>query len=344
MSPKVTGKPGRARKDELGLIMPGVASCWGTARRERRDVAGERLSLPGEGGITAIRRRVMGKRTNFEVGRKGHLRGSAPVVVLVEAPGAAAAGAARASSVVGTPGALSPPIRATIARRLGERVDGDANDWPAKGEVEELRTLFVDFDEAGKRYKDWRVATRESATYRFGDFPHHGPPECLKFVRAVTEDYENIRRWFEAWCHEYHIGEADRLYHEMVNLVEVLHLGCTYDQLNMGALASFEMVTRRLMAIVEHINSGKESGNWSTARYLIQRRGPGDLMSRELHRHVAEESRTDREILDTRKKAASAVVDAAAAGGLPALPGDDDGAGGGKARGKGGKRGRGRGR
>ena len=240
--------------------------------------------------------------------------------------------------------ATSVDIRATIDKRLGERVDGDANDWPAKGEVEELRTLFVDFDEAGKRYKEWRVATRESATYRFGDFPHHGPPECLKFLRAVTEDYENIRRWFEAWCHKYHIGEADRLYHEMVNLVEVLHLGCTYDQLNMGALASFEMVTRRLMAIVEHINSGKESGNWSTARYLIQRRGPGDLMSRELHRHVAEESRTDREILDTRKKAASAVVDAAAAGGLPALPGDDDGAGEVKARGTGGKRGRGRGR
>ena len=37
---------------------------------------------------------------------------------------------------------------------------------------------------------------------------------------------------------------------------EVLHLGFTYVQFNMGALASFELVARRLAAIVEHVNSG----------------------------------------------------------------------------------------
>jgi hypothetical protein len=237
-------------------------------------------------------------------------------------------------------------LRRVIDRRLADRDEDreDSTAWPERGDVEELRTLYVDYDTGGVRFKDWKVGTQESTTYRFGEFPHSGPPECLKFCRAVAKDYENIRRWYQAWCEKYRVSEADRLWHEMSILVETLHFGLTYDQLNVGALASFELVTRRIMAIIEHVNSGKESGNWSAARYLIARRGPGDLMSRELHRHVAEEARTDREITEVRRKAVAAVSDAAAAGGLPALPADDDGAGAAKGRGKSKWRGRGRGR
>ena len=115
-------------------------------------------------------------------------------------------------------------------------------------------------------------------------------------------------------------------------LVEVLHNGLTYDQLNMGALASFELVVRRVLSIVEHVNSGKESGNWTTSRYLVSRKGPGDIMSRELHRFVGEEAKVDREVAEVRKKAASGLAEAASSGGLPAVPGDGDG---GKAAGKG---------
>ena len=105
-----------------------------------------------------------------------------------------------------------------------------------------------------------------------------------------------------------------------------------------------ELVARRIMAIIEHVDSGKESGNWSAARYLIARRGPGDLMSRELHRHIAEEARVDREVSDVRRKAVSALNEAVASGGLPAAPEEDDRAGAAKSRGKANGRGRGRGR
>ena len=153
-----------------------------------------------------------------------------------------------------------------------------------------------------------------------------------------------MRRWLQSWCQRYSIGESDRIWHETSILVEVIHLGLTYDQLNLGALASFELAARRLLAIVEHVNGGKDSGNWSAARYLITRKGPGDLMSRELHRHVAEEARVDREVSDVRRKAVSALNEAVASGGLPAAPEEDDRAGAATGRGKAQGRGRGRGR
>jgi hypothetical protein len=275
--------------------------------------------------------------------RYGWPKGAAPGAD----PGAAPDGGPEAAAaIVADAAGGGADLRKVIDRRLADRDDDrdDDKEWPEKGDVEELRTLYVDYDSSGTRFKDWKVGTQECSTYRFGDFPHAGPPECLKFCRAIARDYENIRRWYQAWCERYKVSEADRIWHEMSILVESLHFGLTYDQLNMGALASFELIVRRIMAIVEHVNSGKDSGNWSAARYLIARRGPGDLMSRELHRHVAEEARTDREISEVRRKAVAAIGEAAAAGGLPALPGDDDGAGAAKGRGKAGRRGRGRGR
>ena len=228
-----------------------------------------------------------------------------------------------------------PDLRASIDARLaGTREDhtSDEQAWPEAADAEELRTLYVDYDSAGKRYKEWRKGTDECATYRFGDYPHDGPPECLKFCRAITRDFDNVRRWFQAWCQKYNVGESDRLWHEMSVLVEVLHNGLTYDQLNMGALASFELVVRRVLSIVEHVNSGKESGNWTTSRYLVSRKGPGDIMSRELHRFVGEEAKVDREVAEVRKKAASGLAEAVSSGGLPASPGEGEG---GKAAGKG---------
>ena len=93
-----------------------------------------------------------------------------------------------------------------------------------------------------------------------------------------------------------------------------MHLVDTYDQLNFGALASMELVVRRLLSIIENVICGNDSGDWSASRFLVTRRGPGDAMSRALHRQAADEARTDNEVQDTRRKAAAAVVDAAAAG------------------------------
>ena len=63
------------------------------------------------------------------------------------------------------------------------------------------------------------------------------------------------------------VSGKDRLYHELSTLVEILYQGGTYDQLNVGAAASLEIASRRLIAIVEATSKGLDSPNWETARH-----------------------------------------------------------------------------
>ena len=61
-----------------------------------RTWAGGYVALPAEGGVAALRRRVFGKRSNFDVGRRGHLRGTggaelAPLVPALSFDGTLAA-------------------------------------------------------------------------------------------------------------------------------------------------------------------------------------------------------------------------------------------------------------
>ena len=125
--------------------------------------------------------------------------------------------ATESNSGGGVDGSLDDPrgderdLRATIDDRLALLVDGDAKKWANEETVEELRTLWVDFDESGRQHKAWPKVTLECANYRLGRYPHHGPPAALNFVRFISDDYENPRRWFQACYEKYHISERDRL-------------------------------------------------------------------------------------------------------------------------------------
>ena len=57
------------------------------------------------------------------------------------------------------------------------------------------------------------------------------------------------------------------LYPGVSTVVEILYQGGTYDQLNVGAVASLEIASRRLIAIVEATSKGLDSPNWKTARH-----------------------------------------------------------------------------
>ena len=58
------------------------------------------------------------------------------------------------------------------------------------------------------------------------------------------------------------VSGKDRLYHVVSTLEEMLHQRGTYDQLNVGAVASLEIASRRLIAIVEATSKGLGSPNW----------------------------------------------------------------------------------
>ena len=94
-----------------------------------------------------------------------------------------------------------------------------------------------------------------------------GPPSCRTVYKQMQHHGGNPKLWMHLWMKEVDVSGKDRLYHEVTTLVEILYQGGTYDQLNVGAVASLEIASRRLIAIVEATSKGLDSPNWGTARH-----------------------------------------------------------------------------
>ena len=150
----------------------------------------------------------------------------------------------------------TPPAAAAAAR---EEVEGGPA--PAAPEPEDLRTCWIDVDDAGIRYKEWRRVVLESTQENFKDAPIRGPPTCLAICRKMQQHGGNPKLWFAEWTKETGISRRDRAWHEMNSLIEALYVAGTYDQVNVGALVCLEVVSRRLLQYVEAYAHGAENPN-----------------------------------------------------------------------------------
>ncbi|CAK0861934.1 unnamed protein product [Prorocentrum cordatum] len=222
----------------------------------------------------------------------------------------------------------------------------------ATHEREDLRTCWIDADETGARFKEWRKVVQESTQEIFSDSSIRGPPACLEICRKMYRHGGTPKMWFQEWCKEQGVTRKDRAYHEVQTLIEVLYLAGTYDQLNMGALASLEVVSRRLLQYVEAYAHGAENANWGAAKHLGGTTNPLDLVPDALRSYASRLSKEEQELEALRMRSrvpgaapadgAGAAAAAVASGGLPAAGaagGAAAGAEGGDAAGKG--RGRG---
>ena len=80
-------------------------------------------------------------------------------------------------------------------------------------------------------------------------------------------------------------------------LVQVIYLVATFDALNLGALASVEMVARRIATIAEaHRGGANAVPRWEATRHIVGVTDPYDLVSAELRGHVARATKEDVEL------------------------------------------------
>ncbi|CAK0825411.1 unnamed protein product, partial [Prorocentrum cordatum] len=198
----------------------------------------------------------------------------------------------------------------------------------ATHEREDLRTCWIDTDETGARFKEWRKVVQESTQEIFSDSSIRGPPACLEICRKMYRHGGAPKMWFQEWCKEQGVTRKDRAYHEVQTFIEVLYLAGTYDQLNMGALASLEVVSRRLLQYVEAYAHGAENANWGAAKHLGGTTNPLDLVPDALRSYASRLSKEEQELEALRMRSrvpgaapadgAGAAAAAVASGGLPA--------------------------
>ena len=201
--------------------------------------------------------------------------------------------------------------------------EAGADDTPA-----DARTLLVDFDFQGIRFKDWRAFVGEVKEYGYEDWPFEGPTTVLHLVKHMQRYGGDPKQWLELWCRQKGIAEQDRVKHELRCLMDALYYGGSYDQLNLPVLASFEAIARRIQCIVDaYSQGGSAAPDWGNAKLFTGYLGPDDLVMPQLTTWAARKGKEEVELHQARnrmkelKKPANVGEEAAQAvadGGLPA--------------------------
>ena len=187
----------------------------------------------------------------------------------------------------------------TLLDRLGK---GAAAESPkANDENEEVRTLWVDYDNQGERFKTWRDAVKESYTPSFDEKPLEGPLTCLHVMKHTERHGGDPRQWLILWMRSKHIEPTDRVYHELKVLTDALFYAGTFDQINAPALISMEVICRRLAAVVDaYTNPAKPS--WENAKIFAGHGSAEDLVSPTFRTHATKKNKDELELLQARIK------------------------------------------
>ena len=90
----------------------------------------------------------------------------------------------------------------------------------------------------------------------------------LLSARKMLQNGSDPKRWFAEWAKELSIRRKDRAWHEMHTLMDIFYqVGC-YVQLNMGALACMELVSRRLQQFSDAHAHGADALLWACAKHF----------------------------------------------------------------------------
>ena len=79
-------------------------------------------------------------------------------------------------------GKVEPSAESKIADPK-EEVGGDGPE-----ETDDARTLPVEYDEQGERYKPWRDVCKEVREYSYPDWVHEGPQSCLHLIKHMQKN------------------------------------------------------------------------------------------------------------------------------------------------------------
>ena len=195
-------------------------------------------------------------------------------------------------------------------------------EWPES--TGDPRTLCVDTDPLGTRFKDWRNVCHESWSEPLPGSPVLGPSTSLRLCYVYLQNGGDPHRWMELWCREHGLSKSDRVYHEMKTLISAIYIGGTFDQVNLGGLAMVEVLARRAQAISQAYKQGANGKpNFSAADLFLGEDVGADGVTNEITEYAVQRAK-QRNALDVA--AGKAFVGKAAnfGGGGGA---DDDGAG-----------------
>ena len=196
--------------------------------------------------------------------------------------------------------------------RYGARQRRVFADWGATGAAvtprlsapknEDIRTLAVDFDRQGERYKEWRVVAAEVKHEETDPMPFEGPPTMTFLCKHMERHGRTPKGWVETFVREKGLTSQDRVVHELRCLAEIMELAGTFDQLNLANLASMEFLGRRIQAIVDAHTVNPQKPNYESSTLFTGVLRAADGIAPELRNYVARRARDEAEVEKQRQK------------------------------------------
>ncbi|CAK0900570.1 unnamed protein product [Prorocentrum cordatum] len=144
--------------------------------------------------------------------------------------------------------------------------DGPAAAVPLKSA--DARVLPVLCDQTGQRFRAYTNAVGLLEEPRFDDFPVVGPRTTLWLCKFIRDQGNVPRTRTEKWMRDARVPDNDRVKHEHGSLMEILETALTYDQLDVSALASFEILSRRIQLLEEAYTSNPKAPRFEGSEHF----------------------------------------------------------------------------
>ncbi|CAK0889616.1 unnamed protein product, partial [Prorocentrum cordatum] len=130
---------------------------------------------------------------------------------------------------------------------------------------DDVRTLWVDYDEVGERFKSWKKAVQEGWEEPITAVQVQGPPGALHLARHMARRGGDPRRWWQEFARGNGISKSDRVHRKMISLTESYNLFGEYDQLNLGASAGIDKIARGMLGVIDAYSAGGGVPSWRMA-------------------------------------------------------------------------------
>ena len=202
-------------------------------------------------------------------------------------------------------GAVFRQADAAVPPRLPDGLRGTTLKQKGEDGQDDVRTLWVDFDEDVDRFKRWRDVCKECYAPNFPVFDEKpiGPLTLLHFIKHAERHGGDVPQWMQLWCRAKQNEPTDRVYREMRVLCDSLHFAGTHDQVNIPALMSMEILCRRVQSVVQAIRTARAGSMPRCSRARARRRTLSVFRTYSVKRNKAE-----LELLQARQKVLTGIL------------------------------------
>ena len=139
-----------------------------------------------------------------------------------------------------------------------------------KGSHGDLRVLGLHYNSETKRFlsfKDAYPLFKESA---FDDWVFSGPRAVREFLQSIFESGTDLGGYHLQWVKNSNVNQHSSVCHEHRNLMEVLRLAITRDQIDPTCLMSMELLVRRAIQLEMAVSRNSNSPDYSGLDVLLE--------------------------------------------------------------------------